>query len=207
MIGVHSGIGMEIKCKLPSMSMECRETPQTEQNEVECYRSPKIEVRNSHLGGRGVFAKTRIEKDEIVAVKAGHIITLNELPGITASVGDYALQIHDGIYLGPKSKDEVERMTIFINHSCNPNVGFSGQVVYVAMRDIEPGEELCHDYSMERTDDYFLECRCGSDCCRGRITGDDWKRPDLQERYGSRFSSYILEKIKRLKEAASSKTG
>ncbi len=78
-----------------------------------------------------------------------------------------------------------------------PNVGFSGQIVYVAMRDINPGEELCHDYSMERADDYSLECRCGSKYCRGRITGDDWKRPDLQERYGDRFSSYIIEKIKK----------
>ncbi|MFW6011121.1 MAG: SET domain-containing protein [Desulfosalsimonas sp.] len=168
----------------------------TEQNQVRCYRSPKIEVRTSELEGRGVFAVTEIEKDEVVAIKAGHIITSDELSEITSSVGDYALQIHDGLYLGPRSKDELERMTIFINHSCNPNVGFLGQIVYVAMRKIEPGEELCHDYSMERTDDYSLECRCGSDYCRGKITGDDWKRPDLQERYGNRFSSYILEKIK-----------
>lgn len=168
---------------------------QAEKNEVRCYRSPKIEVRRSDLEGRGVFAIAKIEKDEIVAIKAGHIITSDDLAGITSSVGDYALQIHDGFYLGPRSKDEIEQMTIFINHSCNPNVGFLGQVVYVAMRNIEPGEELCHDYSMERTDDYSLECRCGSEYCRGRITGDDWKRPDLQERYGDRFSSYILEKI------------
>ncbi len=172
---------------------------QTGQNEVRCYRSPKIEIRTSDLEGRGVFAKTRIEKDEVVAIKAGHIITSDELTEITSSVGDYALQIHDGLYMGPRSKDEIDRMVIFINHSCNPNVGFSGQIVYVAMRDIEPGEELCHDYSMERADDYSLECRCGSDYCRGKITGDDWKRPDLQERYGDRFSSYILEKIKRSK--------
>lgn len=173
---------------------------QTDRNEVRCYRSPKIEVRNSGLEGRGVFAITKIEKDEVVAVKAGHIITSEELADITSSVGDYALQIHDGLYLSPRSKDEIERMTIFINHSCNPNVGFSGDIVYVALREIKPGEELCHDYSMERTDGYSLECRCGSDCCRGRVTGDDWKRPDLQERYGDRFSSYVLEKIKRFKE-------
>ncbi|MCF8111962.1 MAG: SET domain-containing protein [Desulfobacteraceae bacterium] len=172
---------------------------QIKQNKVMCYRSPKIEVRTSDLGGRGVFAITEIEKDEVVAIKAGHIITSDELAGITSSVGDYALQIHDGLYLGPRSKDELEQMAIFINHSCNPNVGFLGQIVYVAMRNIESGEELCHDYSMERSDDYSLECRCGSDYCRGTITGDDWKRPDLQERYGDRFSSYILEKIKKSK--------
>jgi hypothetical protein len=31
---------------------------------------------------------------------------------------------------------------VFINHSCGPNVGFGGDVVLVAMRDIEAGEEL-----------------------------------------------------------------
>ncbi|MEJ2587000.1 MAG: SET domain-containing protein-lysine N-methyltransferase [Deltaproteobacteria bacterium] len=170
------------------------------ENEVRCYRSPKIEVRTSDLGGRGVFAVEKIHKDEVVAIKAGHIIHSDDIAGITASVGDYALQIHDGVYLGPTSKDEIERMTIFINHSCDPNIGFLGQIVYVAMRDIEPGEELCHDYAMERTDDYSLKCCCGSGYCRGTITGEDWMRPDLQKRYGDRFSSYILEKIKALKE-------
>lgn len=167
---------------------------------IRCYRSPKIEVRASNLGGRGIFAIVKIYEDEVVAIKAGHIITSDDIAEITSSVGDYALQIHDGLYLGPRTLDEVDRMTLFINHSCDPNVGFLGQIIYVAMRDIEPGEELCHDYAMERTDDYSLACRCGSEYCRGKITGEDWKRPDLQERYGDRFSSYILQKIKALKE-------
>lgn len=166
------------------------------ENEVRCYRSPKIEVRASDLGGRGIFALEKIEKEEVVAIKAGRIITSDEIAAITASVGDYALQIHDGLYLGPRTTDEVDRMTIFINHSCDPNVGFLGQIIYVTLRDIAPGEELCHDYAMERTDDYSLTCRCGAAHCRGTITGEDWKRPDLQARYGDRFSSYILEKIK-----------
>ena len=133
-------------------------------------------------------------------MKTGHIVTADQLPGITATVGDLALQIHDRFYLSPISREEIDRLTIFINHSCDPNVGFDGQIVYVAMRDIEPEEELCHDYAMERTDDYSLECRCGSDICRGRITGEDWKNPELQQRYGNYFSSYVLSKIRLLWE-------
>jgi len=170
--------------------------------EIRCYRSPKIEVRSSSLQGRGVFATEKIEQGEVVAVKAGHIITADQLPEITANVGDYALQIHDRFYLSPISDEEIERMTIFINHSCDPNVGFDGQVTYVAMRDIEPGEELCHDYAMERTDNYSLNCRCGSTLCRGRITGEDWKNPEIQKRYNNYFSSYILNKISLLKKTA-----
>lgn len=168
--------------------------------QIKCYRSPKIEVRAGGLEGRGVFAKEKIEKGEVVAVKAGHIVTADQFPEIAATVGDFALQIHDRFYLSPISKEEVDRLTIFINHSCDPNVGFDGQITYVAMRDIQAGEELCHDYAMERTDNYSLECRCGSDLCRGRITGKDWKNPELRQRYGNYFSSYVLNKIRLLTE-------
>jgi uncharacterized protein len=168
--------------------------------EIKCYRSPKIEVRSGGLQGRGVFATEKIERGEVVAVKTGHIVTADRLPEIAATVGDFALQIHDRFYLSPISKEEVDRLTIFINHSCDPNVGFDGQITYVAMRDIEPGEELCHDYAMERTDNYSLDCRCGSDLCRGRVTGEDWKNSELQRRYGNYFSSYVLNKIRLLRE-------
>ncbi|GIT46042.1 MAG: hypothetical protein Ct9H300mP12_06270 [Acidimicrobiales bacterium] len=42
----------------------------------------------------------------------------------------------------------MDETSIRINHSCDANVGFRGQVLYVAMRDIAIDEELCHDYAM-----------------------------------------------------------
>ena len=128
-----------------------------------------------------------IAKDEIVAIKAGNIITRAEIEQATYNAGDMALQIDDDFYLAPRRADEVEEMSAFINHSCDPNVGFRGQVVYVALRDIHAGEELCHDYAMERSDDYALDCHCGSPLCRGKVSGEDWKRPELQQRYGNYF--------------------
>ena len=163
---------------------------------MKTWRSPKIEVRNDTLAGRGVVAIADIEKDEIVAIKAGHVMRHDEVRHVTETVGDFALQIDDEFYLSPRHPDEVDEMTVFINHSCDPNVGFRGQVVYVATREIRAGEELCHDYSMERSDHYELDCRCGSSLCRGKITGNDWQRPDLQQRYGEYFSIYLLNKIK-----------
>jgi len=49
---------------------------------------------------------------------------------------------------------------IFSNHSCEPNIGVQGQIVYVAMRDIAPGEELTHDWAM--TDDDENEHQCNA---------------------------------------------
>ncbi len=165
---------------------------------MKTYRTAKIQVRDNTLSGRGVVALAAIAKDEIVTIKSGHIVTRDELAQISAVVGDFALQIDDDFYLTPRTPDEVNAMSVFINHSCDPNIGFRGQITYVAMRDIEAGEELCHDYAMERSDDYFLECRCGSPVCRHQVSGGDWMLADLQSRYGQYFSTYLLKKINAL---------
>ena len=162
---------------------------------MKTYRSPKIEVRENTLAGRGVVAIENIARDEIVAIKAGNIVTRDEIEAVTRVAGDLALQIDDDFYIAPRSPDEADDMSVFINHSCDPNVGFRGQVVYVAMRDIAAGEELCHDYAMERSDDYRLDCHCGSELCRGKVSGEDWKLPELQARYGDYFSIYLRRKF------------
>ena len=55
-----------------------------------CYRSPKVEVRASDLGGRGIFATATIYKDEVVAIKAGHIILQTKSERSRLQWGDYA---------------------------------------------------------------------------------------------------------------------
>ena len=107
-------------------------SPKHDMPEIRCYRSPKIEVRSGGLQGRGVFATEKIERGEVVGVKTGHVVTADQIPEITSTVGDFALQIHDRFYLSPVLEEEVDRLTIFINHSCDPNVGFDGQITYVA---------------------------------------------------------------------------
>ena len=162
---------------------------------MKTWRSPKIRVSEATLAGRGVVAVSDIARDEIVAIKAGHIVTRDEIEAVTRAAGDLALQIEDDFYLAPREPADVDDMSVFINHSCEPNVGFRGQVVYVAMREIRAGEELCHDYAMERSDAYALDCHCGSRLCRGKVSGDDWKLADLQQRYRGYFSLYIENKI------------
>jgi hypothetical protein len=88
---------------------------------------------------------------------------------------------------------------VYFNHSCDPNIGPRGQIEFLALRDIAPGEELCSDYAMtvdtSNRAPYVLNCNCGSHLCRGTVTGMDWRLPELQKRYGNRFSIFILEKI------------
>jgi hypothetical protein len=71
------------------------------------------------------------------------------------------------------------------------------EITLVARCDIVPGEELTVDYALwECEPSYRLSpCRCGSPLCRGRVTGDDWRSPDLQARYEGHFAPYISRMI------------
>lgn len=51
---------------------------------------------------------------------------------------------------------------IFSNHSCEPNIGVQGQIIFVAMRDIAAGEELTHDWATTDDDNYEMRCHCGA---------------------------------------------
>ena len=160
------------------------------------YRSPKTEVRDSKIHGRGLFAIADIAKDEIVAVKGGHIVdqkTLREK--ITPVLGPAEIQIDDHFFIAPVTEEEREASMLYCNHSCDPNLGMRGEITFVAMRDICAGEELTHDWAMTDDDDYSIECKCGAPDCRKTLTGKDWQRPDLQKRYAGYFSAYLARKI------------
>lgn len=105
------------------------------------------------------------------------------------------IQIADGFHLAALAEAEYEPVMLFINHSCEPSVGFAGNTVLVAMRDISPGEELATDYALFDDHDEMMECQCQAPSCRGTINGRDWRRPDLQRKYGTYFSSYLLRRL------------
>jgi hypothetical protein len=97
-----------------------------------------------------------------------------------------------GYHLAAVEDAEYEPVMLVIVHSCEPNVGFAGNAVLVAMRDISPGEERTTDYALFDDYDGIMHCRCGTPSCRATIGGQDWQRPDLQRKYGNYFSSYLL---------------
>ena len=166
------------------------------------YRSPKTEVRESKIHGRGLFGIGDIAKDEIVAVKGGHIINGTTLrQRITPLLGPVEIQIDDELFIAPVTKEERELSMLYSNHSCDPNLGMRGEITFVAMRDIRAGEELTHDWAMTDDDDYSVECNCGAPNCRQILNGKDWQRPDLQERYAGYFSAYLARKIALLEGA------
>ncbi len=162
------------------------------------YLSPKAEKRGSGVHGRGLFARAPIEAHEIVAVKGGAIFTTQEWAALEEKVG-VAGEVHvsTDLVIAPRTPEEYEGAMMHLNHACQPNVGVEGQIVFVALREIAPDEELLLDYAMLDDHDETMECRCGAERCRGVVTGRDWRRADLQERYRGYFPSFLARKIER----------
>jgi SET domain-containing protein len=163
---------------------------------VSSYITPKASKGGpSQIEGRGLVAVAPIGQGEIVAIKGGHIVDTARLNSLPDRLQNSEVQIAAGFHLVALDESEYEPVMLFINHSCEPNVGFAGNIVLVAMRDVSPGEELTTDYALFDDYDGEMNCRCGTPSCRRTIGGRDWQRTDLQRRYGGYFSSYLLQRF------------
>jgi hypothetical protein len=165
--------------------------PQTEP--VRSYISPKLLVRKSPIHGKGIFAMDDIAAGEVVFIKGGHILRRENVWSRTV-INSY-LPLDDDFAIGAVCEEEEARIKIFVNHSCDPNCGIRGEITFVAVRAIAAGEEVTCDYAMIDNEAYEFTCKCGSASCRNVVTGFDWRRKDLQKKYGSMFARYLLDKI------------
>ncbi len=139
------------------------------------YISPKAtKGQRSAIEGRGLFAVEEFSAGEIVAIKCGHIVDSRMRAEHAQVVGNSEIKIADEFHIAAMTPDEYEDVMLFLNHSCEPNVGVAGNIIFVAMRDIAAGEELTIDYAMFDDDNSRMTCHCGLPACRGIVTGQDW---------------------------------
>jgi uncharacterized protein len=166
---------------------------------ISSYISPKaVKGQRSTIQERGLVAVAPIAKDEIIAIKGGHIVDTAILRSLPERLRTSEIQIADGFHVVALEEAEYETVMLFLNHSCEPNVGFAGNIVLVAMRAIESGEELTTDYALFDDYDGTMECRCGTASCRRAIDGRDWQRQELQRKYREYFSWYLRRRFDHL---------
>lgn len=166
--------------------------------------NPKLEIKKSTVEGEGYIANQEIARNEILIVQGGRCLHVSEIDDTELEKFAYhSFQVEKEIYMYPYINGDVPVLDgIFkINHSCSPNAGFKGQITLVSMRTIYVGEEIHFDYAM--TDIEFgnekkwdeIKCNCGSTQCRGKVTGSDWRKDELQKKYTGYFSQHVANAI------------
>lgn len=167
------------------------------------WRDPRIEIRSSPLHGDGMFAREPIKKGDVVCMVGGTVMTDAEFADFQADHSLYSfIQIEENLYL-VEDLEEAGFVYASMNHSCDSNAWMADDVTLAARQDIEAGEEVTIDYALFTTQSNWMldrRCRCGASRCRRIITGDDWMREDVQERYRNHFSPFINRRIERLRK-------
>ncbi|HEY3473157.1 MAG TPA: SET domain-containing protein [Anaerolineales bacterium] len=165
------------------------------------WTDPRIEFKKSRISGDGMFAREPITKGEVVCIVGGMVMTDSEFAAFQATHSLYSfIQIDENLYL-VEDLEMTRSVYASMNHSCDSSAWMADEATLVARRDIESGEEVTVDYALFTTQSNWMldnRCRCGSPHCRRIITGDDWRRNDVQERYRSHFSPFINRRIERL---------
>lgn len=163
------------------------------------WLTPKAQARPAGEKGWGSFVLEPIRKGETVAAFGGWVVTREVLSGMSHDRQSRSIQVDEDLYLVSSDTPEPGDM---LNHACDPNCGLAGSSMLIAMRDIEPGEELTFDYAMCDASDYDeFSCLCAMPNCRGIVTGADWRDPVLQAKYMGFHSPYLLKRIAALHTA------
>jgi len=57
-------------------------------------------------------------------VKGGHVVDTAALAALSGHVWNFEIEIAEGLHLVALTGDEYEPVMLFVNHSCEPNLGF-----------------------------------------------------------------------------------
>lgn len=148
-----------------------------------------VYIGRSGIAGRGIFAGKDFKKGEFVAALVG--------------------SLHHRIYKKPNDwRNEKTWIPVaihwwinpgfpmrYINHSCEPTVGFKTPRRAYALRDIGKGEEITVDYStIEYVESWGVPCQCKSKTCRKTIRAVQF----LPKRLYSSYLPYIPRFIQKV---------
>lgn len=130
--------------------------------------APGLSIQKSHINGKGCFATSFFARRRKIAEYTGERIPDREAQR-RAHRAKLRICDIDGVWSIDGSRGG--NGTHYINHSCEPNAyvrTISGHILFFALRDIHPGEEITVDYEQTLHPD-SKRCYCGAQSCRGRI--------------------------------------
>ncbi len=145
------------------------------------HPSTELRLVNPHVG-YGVFTSRLIPKGSLVFVQDPLDIELT--PEQYQSLDETSRQMAEKYsYIDARGNRILSwDAGKYVNHSCNPNTMSTAWGFEVALRDIEPGEEITDEYSLFNLE-WEMDCCCGHSACRGKIRpGDAWMHYRLWDR-------------------------
>jgi SET domain-containing protein len=131
--------------------------------------APGLSIRKSPIDGKGCFATQLFPKGKKIAEYTGERISRREVARRTRTRRKHRVCAIDLYWSIDGARGG--NGTHYINHSCQPNCYMRttrGHLLFMALRDIQPGEEITCDYISTHHPDTY-RCRCKSPDCRGTI--------------------------------------
>jgi hypothetical protein len=145
------------------------------------YISPSI--------GFGVFATDFIPQGTIIYVEDElEIVLAPDHPLLTTDIYQPILDKYTTV---EKDGSRLLSWDIarYVNHSCDSNTLSTGYGFEIALRDIQPNEEITDDYGQFNLP-YEMPCACGQPNCRGSIRPSDFTA--LVQQWDARLSEALV---------------
>ncbi|GAB7337400.1 hypothetical protein MBLNU457_g2744t1 [Dothideomycetes sp. NU457] len=145
-----------------------------------------VEIVDTKDRGHGIRANRIFGPGQIIMEYCGEVITQEEsdrrMNEVYKDKNCYYLMEFDQGMIIDATKGNIAR---FVNHSCDPNCTMEKRIVhgepkmalFAGPRGIMTGEELTYDYNFDNfSKTSVLDCRCGSERCRGKLDRRDAKK-------------------------------
>ena len=129
---------------------------------------PSLEVRDSAIEGRGLFATEPLVAGSVVMVLGGRLVTTAELVALIAAATEYVdtLTVATDVHLVLPTGTAAH----YGNHSCEPTMAVAEHYTMVTTRAVVPGEEMTVDYTtISGASSEVVPCHCGASACRGAV--------------------------------------
>lgn len=163
----------------------------------EVWTHPSVHVQESTIAGYGLFAAAPLAEGVVVMRLGGRVVSITELHSLFAAA-ESANEYIDTFAIGEDRHIVLPRGSTahYGNHSCDPTMWPVSAFELAIRRIVRPGEELTVDYGLISDDaDFRMSCSCGTKSCRGLVTGQDWQRSDLRQRYKGHWPPGLQQRI------------
>ncbi|HVW66628.1 MAG TPA: SET domain-containing protein-lysine N-methyltransferase [Candidatus Peribacteraceae bacterium] len=151
--------------------------------------APLFEIRDTPTKGKGLFAQEFIPAGTIINFDCAdcHLLSAEDLAAKTHEEQEHIL-----FYNYTRKDGSVVLAcgdSVYLNHSCNANILYSGHHFDIVVRDMQPGEEATIDYRFfYESPDFRMPCDCGAPNCTGEIVCEHPADVQLQAFWDAKIS-------------------